>query len=361
MKYKYHLLKYSGKASRLTCPSCGRPHCFAPYVDDQDQIVSEEYGRCNHESSCGYVQYPPSQSDWRDYQPHRHQPQSKPKSSIIRKPDIKPEPPGGICTIPMTLVRKTIRITPQSDFLKFLRTLFDEDTIKRLIEEYHIGVTKSGDAVFYQIDSQGRCRTGKVMKYDPITGHRIKDPNVKTPITWVHSLLKQQGVLPQEWELTQCIFGEHLLGKYPDKEVCLVEAEKTAIICSGFMPQYIWVAVGGKTQLGDKVEILDGRTIIAFPDTDGYDKWVEKINERPYLNIQVSDLLQREATYEEQQSGADIADILIRWHTNPNASPDDENPIAKEIRRYISPQYLDEVMALIDDLDLEIVKVTATM
>ena len=60
MNYKYHLLKYSGKASRLTCPSCGRKHCFVPYVDNQNNIVGEEYGRCNHESSCGYFKYPPS-------------------------------------------------------------------------------------------------------------------------------------------------------------------------------------------------------------------------------------------------------------------------------------------------------------
>ena len=46
MKYKYHLLKYKGKATRLTCPQCGRKHCFAPYVDDSDNMVSSEYGRC---------------------------------------------------------------------------------------------------------------------------------------------------------------------------------------------------------------------------------------------------------------------------------------------------------------------------
>ena len=50
MKYKYHLLKYKGKATRMTCPQCGRKHCFAPYVDDNDQMVSSEYGRCDHDS-----------------------------------------------------------------------------------------------------------------------------------------------------------------------------------------------------------------------------------------------------------------------------------------------------------------------
>lgn len=151
------------------------------------------------------------------------------------------------------------------------------------------------------------------MKYNRETGHRIKDEAMPNRITWVHSLLKKQGVLPQEWELTQCLFGEHLLKKYPDKPVCLVEAEKTALICAALMPKCIWVAVGGKGQLGDKVEVLYGRTILAFPDSDAREKWIEKINERPYLNIQISNILEKYATPEELANGADIADVLIRW------------------------------------------------
>jgi len=117
----------------------------------------------------------------------------------------------------MEIVLKTVRTNPLSDFLFFLCNLFDTDTIMRLIEEYAIGVTRSGYAVFYQIDQQGRRRSGKVMKYNRETGHRIKDEAMSNRITWVHSLLKKQGVLPQDWELSQCLFGEHLLKKYPDK------------------------------------------------------------------------------------------------------------------------------------------------
>ena len=126
------------------------------------------------------------------------------------------------------------------------------------------------------------------------------------------------------------------------------------------MPQYLWVAVGGKSQLGDKVEVLDGRTILAIPDIDGQEAWIEKINERPYLNIQITDFLIQEATDEELSMGADVADLLIRWKTSPESRdhPDDENPILTEIRRYFSPQYVDEVMDLVEDLDLEIVGVT---
>ena len=81
--------------------------------------------------------------------------------------------PQGCCTIPAAIVQKCVRTKPLSDFLRFLLTIFDEDTVSRLVSEYFIGVTKAGDAIFFQMDTQGRCRTGKVMKYNPETGHRI--------------------------------------------------------------------------------------------------------------------------------------------------------------------------------------------
>lgn len=360
MKYKYHLLKYKGRSSRLTCPQCGRKNCFAPYVDDNDNIVSPEYGRCDHESSCGYCKYPPSETNVEGYKTAYNKHQYRPVLRFALQPQQKEEAITVINTIPMDIVNRTVRVKPASDFLYFLRTVFNEETIMRLVEEYMIGVTKAGDAVFYQIDKEGRCRTGKVMKYNRETGHRIKDGSVKTPITWVHSLLIQQGVLPKEWELKQCLFGEHLLQKYPDKTVCLVEAEKTAIICSGFMPEYVWVAVGGKSQLGDRVEVLAGRTVLAIPDVDAQDAWLEKIRERPHLNIQITDFLKKRATKADLAKGADIADILIQWEFSrgEQVSEEDENPVLKELRRYFSSEYLDEVMALVEELDLEIVRVT---
>ena len=159
--------------------------------------------------------------------------------------------------------------------------------------------------IFFQIDAQGRCRTGKIMMYDPATGHRIKDENTPGRITWVHGRLKWR--LPQNWTLTQCLFGEHLLAKHPDAKVALVESEKTAVIAAGILPKYIWLATGGKSQFNVRLSVLKGRTIIAFPDVDGYDLWRRKAAEMPELQITVSDLLERVATPEDRKNHIDIA------------------------------------------------------
>lgn len=370
MNYRYHLLKYAGPASRLSCPACGRKRCFTPYVDADDRIIGEQYGRCDHESSCGYVRYPPSpEPDWRDPSPQYRRRAEKP----VRRPaGPKTASMDSLCTIPMELVLKTVRTKPLSDFLRFLCEIFDPDTILRLVSEYALGVTRSGDIIYYQIDTRNRCRTGKVMKYDPATGRRIKDPAVPGAVTWVHALLKRQGKLPQDWTLTQCLFGEHLLTRYPDRIVGLVESEKTALICAALMPEGVWVAAGGKGQLGDKVEVLRGRKVVAFPDADALDTWTEKIAERPHLDIRVSNILEQLATPEEMDNGADLADVLIRWlrehgqnesHVRqaPPPAPEQryaDNPVMREVMRYITPEYWAEADALIRDFDLELVSVT---
>lgn len=113
------------------------------------------------------------------------------------------------------------------------------------------------------------------MKYDPDTGPRIKDENTPGRITWVHSLMKQSGQLPRDWELTQCLFGEYLLLENPGMPVALVESEKIALICAGLMPRYLWLATGGKPQLNrDRLSVLAGRKDIAFPDIDAFADWL---------------------------------------------------------------------------------------
>ena len=53
-QHSYHLQKYTGIASRYSCPECGRKRCFTLYIDETGTPLHETVGRCDHESSCGY-------------------------------------------------------------------------------------------------------------------------------------------------------------------------------------------------------------------------------------------------------------------------------------------------------------------
>ena len=48
------------------------------------------------------------------------------------------------------------------------------DTDYAIASEYYLGCTKSGEVIYWQIDSANRIRTGKIMQYDPTTGGRLK-------------------------------------------------------------------------------------------------------------------------------------------------------------------------------------------
>ena len=251
--------------------------------------------------------------------------------------------------IPYEYVTRSLSFDPKkSSFTTFLETVRDPMVVEGLVDQYQLGVTKAGDVIFFQIDREGRCRTGKVMNYDPVTGHRIKDDTSKCPITWIHALMKRKGLLPEEWELSQCLFGEHLLSKYPDRTVALVESEKTAVICAGFIPEYVWLATGGKTSLGNKLDVLSGRKVVAYPDVDAYGFWCERLS--IYSNIKVSDYLQYIAGDNPNFSHMDLADLSLESRLHPDTS---QNPTFQQIKRYISPEYHSETEALIEDLGLE--------
>jgi hypothetical protein len=160
------------------------------------------------------------------------------------------------------------------------------------------------------------------MLYSPTTGKRVK--NLELPVYWVHKALKQP-----EFELKQCLFGEHLLID-KCKPVAIVESEKTAIISSIYLPQFIWLAFGGIGFNIDKCSILKGRTVTLFPDLSkpkegqptAFEKWSRKAKELSHLAIfTVSDLLERKATEAERKQGLDLADYLIKFNYKAFAQP----------------------------------------
>lgn len=359
--FPYHLEKYKSPRDRYTCPNCGKPRCFTRYVWDDGTPVGPECGICDHTGSCNYHMPPReyfkihpearrTEEDWRKAPDWLKQKQEAQRS--VQAP--APQPPRPLCVIPPDIVARSVSHRTKSYLVEFLDSILDPIVVEGLIDEYRLGVTHSRAAIFFQIDAEGRCRTGKMMMYDTETGHRIKDTDKQGRINWVHAVMKRVGQLPEDWELTQCLFGEHLLPLYPDKPVALVESEKTAVICAGLMPRFLWLATGGKQQINaEKFAVLGKRKVTAFPDVDGFTEWTERLHAIPGLNVTIADVLQKEATPQDFLDHINIADWLLRYKTRPMGA--DGKRHSKDFlmaAKYLSPENLDNVEALIDELGL---------
>ena len=313
---RYHLQKYAGISSRHTCPACERPRCFTLYIDDNGNALHPTVGRCDHESSCAY-HYTPRQY-FHDHPQHRHFviPSERSESRNLHhdrhaRPDRAS--PG---IIPQNLIPPP---SAANHLITYLSTMLPSSAIDRIIADYRLASTPDQAIIFLQIDQDNQCRTGKIMQYDPSTGHRIKDPDKPGRINWIHTTLKRKKLLPKDWQLTQCLFGEHLLSSDQDKTVALVESEKTAIICSAMMPQYLWLATGGKSGLtSERLNSLKGRKIIVFPDIDAFKDWQQKIFTFPHLDIRISRLLEDNATPADRAAHIDLADWILKYLETDN-------------------------------------------
>jgi len=311
-EHKYTLEPYKGMNTRYRCPSCQqRDKTFSLYIDTETgEHIHPTVGRCNRESNCGH-HYTPKQY-FQDNNISFDTPQ--PKAYKPRPVTPQPKP---VSFIPVEVFKDSLKAHETNHFVQFLINLFGVEVASQLVSRYFIATSKhwNGATVFWQIDTQGKVRTGKIMLYSPTTGKRVK--NLELPVYWVHKALKQP-----EFELRQCLFGEHLLID-KTKPVAIVESEKTAVIASVYLPQFIWVAVGSLTNLNaEKCSILKGRTVALFPDLNGFEKWSSKAKELSHLAIfTVSDLLECKATEAEKKQGFDLADYLIKYDYKAFALP----------------------------------------
>ena len=223
---------------------------------------------------------------------------------------------------------------------------------------YHLGAMKDGSVIFWQIDTDGRLRDGKLMKY-AADCHRIKDQGAQ----WLGYLMRTslrgadgKPLLPMTWQATQCLFGLHLLPTDATAEVCIVEAEKTAVILSQIVPHCLWLAAGGQSQLSlEKLAPLAGRSITLYPDTDTdgstYASWLRIVHEaraRLNLNIKISDLLETSATPDQKLRKIDIADWLLEQRQE---QPEPPQPAPSAVQPQPSPE-LQEMLNDNPDLQL---------
>lgn len=307
--HRFALQPYKSLSDRYTCPSCGEKKKFSRYIDrENNEHLAEYCGRCERSDGCSY-HFTPAEF-------FKDNPTNKP-SDFERWTPVPAPPPRPISFIDDSIFKKTLGLNNNNIFTNFLIALFGKERAEILADKYHIGTTKSGEVIFYQVDLQGNVRSGKVMKYTLIaststsSGQDCKRDKSVNP-NWVHTKLKLKN-----FNLNQCLFGEQLLAD--NQTVAIVESAKSAMIASLYFPQLVWVSCEGKEGLSlDKLKVLKNKSVILFPDLGGFEKWSVRAKEMTFCkSVKVSDLLEQVASEEDRTSGLDIADYLLRLPAPP--------------------------------------------
>lgn len=282
------------------------------------------------------------------------------------------EAPLKLLTLPIEMVRA--RENTQTDTLcNWLRGLpwgpLQRECIEQTLRAYHVGASKEGKTIWWQIDVEGRVRTGKLMRYKT-DGHR--DRTEKNSFDWIHSRLKRAGWWnDKEHEMQTCLFGEHLLRAYPNATVNIVESEKTAVIMAIAYgnPQYnIWLATGGMSMLsrGKLLPLIEAkRKILLYPDQDGIEQWRKKMQDIGYAGMRLAKSLVIDPNSPKKDCGDFIVEKLYEiaeMNARKGMSEREEEPTLEELARYDEEQckLIDiirenfAVDALIELFDLEL-------
>jgi hypothetical protein len=282
MEYKYSLEKSSKKH---ICPLCKKRR-FVRYTNTlNNEYFDEMFGRCDRETNCGYHKKPSSNN-----------------TIYIQSIPIKIEIPT---YHKAELVTNSNKKYEANSFILFLSNYFSENDICKTIAKYNIGTSKywNGATIFWQIDTLDNIHAGKVILFDKYSGKRIKVPFPH--INWVHKIIKLK-----DFSLQQCLFGLQLTKNSLQKPIAIVEAEKTAIIMSLLLPDYIWLATGSKQNLKyDLLKPLINNYITIFPDKGEFDDWKLKSDNLNKLGFKIkcSQLVEKSSF----EIGTDLADIYI--------------------------------------------------
>ncbi len=175
---------YRGAKSRHTCPACNSRHCFVRYVGENGNYLSDNVGRCNRESKCGY-HYKPKQFF-----------ADNPAASIRRGGQAAKGKKRGLSNygfadkersanlqsdisqtdfIPFEHFKPTLGNYDRNAFVQFLLNLFPDcsEEIQTVLKMYLVG-TFDDYTCFPSIDGSNRICRAKLIRFNQTTGKRLK-------------------------------------------------------------------------------------------------------------------------------------------------------------------------------------------
>ena len=299
----------------------------------------------------------------------------EPKPQVRRvckpRPPMPPEPPKRWTVWPIDILKAYLHKPNVLTTWMLNLPMSDahRDNLREMLDRYYVGTSAQGYTAGWvmwpYVDMELRVRDIKFMRYLD-NGHRDKERNP----TWMNYVLSSIGQFDRETcKVIRCLFGLHLAKIYPDAEVCLVESEKTAVICSAFSDPHIkiWMACGGlqffKPEMVSDL-VAANRYIVVYPDIDGKDTWQKVIEDINYPRMSMTDRMQPigqgKGIYDPALDGpkADIADIMIRIISNPETQQSVtevmvETEAEKIARQLGQPEKAEALQYMMDKLDLQ--------
>lgn len=270
------------------------------YIDTESgNYLDGQYGRCDREHSCGYHAMP-----------------DHPKPAI-KAPNLAPtkrkEPKPYF--IPEELIQQRLTNYENNVLIKWMASLpgWDLPLAIETALRYRVGTVLKGDfanqPIFFMTGKDGKTGAGKIVRYSA-NGRRSKKPyNVHS----IHAMLERKQKMKRgELVRRNHLFGLHLLNE-GYRTIAIVESEKTAMIASVYLPEFYWMATQSMSNL-NFIEAVTGYPIVLYPDLGAFDKWSQWAEKHPLAKIDVSTVLERNATQQDKEQGLDLADYLTRIH-----------------------------------------------
>lgn len=348
-------------SKKYICPKCNKKR-FVRYLDTMSQeLLPIEFGRCDREVECQYFNDPYTSGYAEEILKNEQGKENNLNKNWMPKFIDKPQPKQETVFFNFEVFKKTLSNYDKNIFIqnlvKNIPFPFTAEQVTKVIELYRLGTIskgyRAGAVTFPFIDKLNNIRTVQVKQFD-------KENHTKST-DFLHSILekhfKKSDIDLPEWlsqylnqdSRVSCLFGEHLINRYPDKVIALVEAPKTAIYGSLYFPQYLWLAVYNKSSYSyQKIKVLSGRKILVFPDLskDGntFKEWEEKslkfeksIKDTRFI---VSDLLEELAPKKDKDKGNDIADFLIKLDWKKFSFDDAKTETPPDTEKY-DPDYIE--------------------
>lgn len=341
-EHRYSLEKGSKKH---LCPNCNKK-TFVLYVDNKTgDHLPEQYGRCDRESKCSYHLNPYLDGYAKAIQEKEKGNRSElPSNWKPQRKRVTPQPTPEPVFFDFDTFKQTLE-PERYEKNTFIQNLFyrvkfpfEVDEVTKVIQLYRLGTVIKGSwtgaVTLPYIDKKGFVRTVQVKKFDEQNHTTVQNKLDKVILS---GLKKENRAVPEwlakhieygdEYGYFTCLFGEHILSKYPYNPVALVEAPKTAVYSTLYfgLPEtpesLIWLAVYNKSSFSfDKLKALQGRFVYVFPDLskDGntFKEWEAKANEYesrlPGIHFIFSNLLEQLASERDKSEGNDLADYLIK-------------------------------------------------